>query len=155
MAIKTKGTHLYIIDPADSSVLRVACVTQISGITAARDQVEVSCLEDLARSYEAGMITPGAATFGLNFDTGEASHTRLHELYVAGTNLEWAIGFGDGTAPPTVDSADEFDTPTTRSWILFEGYISDYPFDAQLSDVWRSNVTVQVSGYPQVLAKSS
>lgn len=152
MAIKTQGTQLFFIDPEDFSVVTVGCVTSITGLTAARDQIETTCLDSAARTYEAGMATPGAAQFSINFDTSDASHNRLHELYVAGTKVDWALGWSDGTAAPTSDST-AFTLPTTRSWIEFNGYISDLPFDFALNTVVTSNVAIQVSDFPVLHAK--
>ncbi|MDA8485165.1 phage tail protein [Pseudomonas resinovorans] len=165
MAVKTQGTQLFLIDPEFDSngagIIVVGCVTTITGLTAARDQIETTCLEDSARSYEAGMATPGAASFTINFDPSEASHTRLHELYVLGTKVEWALGWGDFTPgppnpgpAPTLDSNYEFDLPAARSWITFNGYISDLPFDFALNAVVTSNVSVQVSDFPILVPKA-
>lgn len=152
MAKKTQGTMLWFIDPADDSLVKIGCVTNITGLTAARDQIETTCLEDQARSYEAGLATPGAAQFGINFDPSDASHVRLHELYVLGENIEFALGWSDGTAPPTTDSS-EFVLPTSRSWIRFGGFISDCPFDFSQNAVVASTVSVQVSGFPTLTPK--
>jgi hypothetical protein len=73
-------------------------------------------------------------------------------LYVEGTDLDFALGWSDGTAAPTSDST-AFTTPTTRTWILFSGFISDLPFDFALNTVVTSNVSVQVSGFPTLVAK--
>lgn len=161
MAIKTQGTQLYFIDPADGSLVTVGCVTTINGLTAARDQIETTCLEDSARTYEAGMATPGAATFGINFDTSDASHVRMHELYRLGDKLNWAIGWGDFTPgppaagpAPTVDTNADFNLPATRSWITFNGYISDLPFDFALNTVVTSTVSIQVSDFPVLVPKA-
>lgn len=154
MAVKTQGTELYFIDPADGSVTEVGCVTTITGLTAARDQIETTCLDSTARTYEAGMATPGTASFGINFDPSDASHTRLHELYVAGTKVDWALGWSDGTATPTVDSNDDFVLPSSRTYITFNGYVSDLPFDFALNAVVQSNVSVQVSDFPILVAKT-
>lgn len=154
MAIKTQGTELYFIDPDTFAVTKVGCVTQITGLTAARDQIETTCLDSDARTYEAGMATPGAAQFGVNFDTGDASHVRLHQLYVDGVNIDWALGWSDGTGiAPTSDST-AFELPTTRSWLSFEGFIQDLPFDFALNAVVGSNVSIQVSGFPTLQAKA-
>jgi hypothetical protein len=153
MAIKTQGTQLYFIDPDNFAVVQVGCVTTITGLTAARDQIETTCLDSDARTYEAGMATPGAAQFTVNFDTGDVSHTRLHELYVAGTKVDWALGWSDGVAPPTSDST-AFTLPSTRSWIEFNGYISDLPFDFALNAVVTSNISIQVSDFPVLVPKA-
>lgn len=152
MAIKTQGTQLYFIDPDDFSVVTVGCVTTITGLTAARNQIETTCLDSAARTYEAGMATPGTAQFTINFDTSDASHNRLHELYVEGTKVDWALGWSDGTAAPTSDST-AFTLPTSRSWIEFNGYVSDLPFDFALNAVVTSNVSIQVSDFPTLHAK--
>lgn len=154
MALKTQGTELFVVDPDDLSVIKVGCVTTINGITASRDQIETTCLDSAARTYEAGMATPGAMTFGINFDPSDASHTRLHELYVAGETLEWAVGLSDGTADMTTASTDGFTVPTSRSFILFDGFITDLPFDFSLNAVVSSTVSVQVSGFPTLSVKA-
>lgn len=153
MAKKTQGTELWFIDPTGDILTKVGCVTSITGLTAARDQIETTCLEDQARSYEAGLATPGQAQFGINFDPSDASHVRLHELYVAGTSLSFALGWSDGTSPPTNDSS-VFTLPTSRSWITFDGFIADLPFDFSQNAVVASTVSVQVSGFPILTPKT-
>lgn len=148
MAQRTQGTQLYFVDPDDGTVVTVGCVTAITGLTAARDQIETTCLDSAARTYEAGMATPGAAQFTINFDNSDASHVRLHELYREGTILDWAIGWSEDDSAPTVDVDDGLVLPGTRSWITFTGYISDLPFDFALNSVVTSNISVQVSDFP-------
>lgn len=152
MAVKTQGTELYLIDPDDLSLITVGCVTSINGISATRDQLETTCLASAARTFMAGLANPGAATFGINFDPSDDSHIRLHELFVEGADLQWAIGWSDGTADPSSQSTDGFALPTSRSWIQFDGFINDLPFDFALNAVVSSTVSVQVSGLP-VLSK--
>lgn len=153
MAKKTQGTELWFIDPTGDVVTKVGCVTNITGLTAARDQIETTCLEDQARTYEAGLATPGAAQFGINFDPSDASHVRLHELYVLGTVLAFALGWSDGTVAPTNDSS-LFVLGATRSWITFDGFVSDLPFDFAQNAVVASTVSVQVSGFPLLTPKT-
>jgi hypothetical protein len=155
MAVKTQGSDLFFVDPYDNTVIKVGCVTSISGINAARDQIEVTCLDSEARIYEAGLASPGTATFTINFNPQDDSHVRVHELYVVGTKLNWALGWSDGTATPTADSDGEFVAASSRSWILFNGYIQDFPFDVNLNSVVQSNVSVQVSDFPVVVPASS
>ena len=150
MAKATKGTVLYVVDPADDSVLIVGCTTNIDGIDTSIAQNETTCLGDMARTYEAGLAEPGAATFTINFDPADASHVRLHQLKVQGTTLQWAVGIGPGAAPTGVDSNGGFILPTTRAWIEFEGYMNSYPFSFPLGGLITSNVGIQVSGEPTV-----
>lgn len=151
MAVKTQGTDLFVIDPADESLIEVGCVTSIDGIDTALDQIETTCLSGSARTYLAGLATPGTATFGINTDPSDPSHVRLHQLKVAGTTLQWALGWSDGTANPTVDSAGNFNLPNTRSWITFEGFMNSFPFSFQQNSVVQSTVGIQVSGEPALV----
>lgn len=159
MTIKSQGTDLYTIDPATGALLDVGCITSLDGIDTAIDQIETTCLNDLTRTYEAGLSTPGAATFGLQFDPSEVNHVRLHQLKTAGTQLKWAIGFSDGTVAPTTatDSAgdNEFVLPPTRSWLVFDGYMNSFPFTFGLNTMVTSTVGIQVSGEPVLIPKSS
>lgn len=152
MAIKTQGTHLYAIDPADDSVLTVGCVTSIDGIDTTLEQIETTCLDSPARTYLAGLATPGAATFGINVDPTDPSHIRLHELKISGAVLEWAIGWSDGTAAPTV-LAEAFVLPATRTWLQFDGFMNSYPFSFAQNAVVTSTVGIQVSGEPTLVPK--
>jgi hypothetical protein len=154
MAQKTQGTVLYAVDPADDSLITVGCITALSGIDTTNEQIETTCLEDSARTYLSGLATPGTATFDINFDMTDTTHTRLHALKVAGTTLEWIVGFSDGTAAPVVDSGGTWDPPTSRSWIRFQGFMTNFPFDFQQNSVVQSSVGIQISGEPEIIAKS-
>ncbi len=143
---------LYTIDPDDDSVLVVGCVTSIDGVDTTLEQLETTCLDASARTYIAGLATPGSASFGLNVDPSDASHVRLHELKIAGTTLQWAIGWSDDTSPPTV-TAGEFVYPTTRSWLAFDGYMNSYPFSFGQNAVVTSTVGIQISGEPALIPK--
>jgi len=159
MTIRSQGTDLFTIDPATGALLDVGCITSLDGIDTAIDQIETTCLNDITRTYEAGLSTPGAATFGLQFDPSEVNHIRLHQLKTAGTQLKWAIGFSDGTVAPTTgtDSSgdNEFVLPPTRSWLVFDGYMNSFPFTFGLNTMVTSTVGIQVSGEPVLIPKSS
>lgn len=156
MAIKTAGTELYAIDPADGTVIEVGCATSIDGIDTTVEQIETTCLASLTRTYQAGLNTPGTATFTISTDPGDASHIRLHQLKVLGATLQWAIGWSDGTgtAPTSTTGTGgqyEFVTDPARSWILFEGFMNAYPFSFALNAVVSSNVGIQISGEPEFI----
>jgi hypothetical protein len=153
-ALNVQGSNLYFADPDTDEIIEVGCVTTLSGLTASRDQNEVTCISDLARRFEAGLLTPGAATFSINFDPSDESHIRLHELYRTGVNLNWALGLADGTTAPTgVDSDGVLVAPTDRTFITFNGYISEYPFDLSIGAKVASNLSVQVSDFPELNVK--
>lgn len=159
MSLKTQGTHLYIIDPdatGGPEVLQVGCVTSIDGIEATRDQLEKTCMESEAREYEPGMPTPGQMTFGINFDPADDSHVRIYELWRAGTKFEMALGYSDGTAAPSgIDTAGQFELPTTRSWlVMHDSYFANVPQSLALNALVTANVAVQLSGFPDLIRKA-
>lgn len=159
MPIPAQGTDLFAIDPDSGTLLDVGCITSLDGIDTAIDQIETTCLNDTSRTYAAGLATPGAATFGLMIDPQNPVHIRLHQLKTAGVTLQWAVGWSDGTALPTVgtDSSgdDEFVFPPTRSWLAFEGYMNSFPFTFGINTMVTSTVGIQVSGEPVLIPKSS
>lgn len=152
MAVRTRRTSLYFIDPQNSQIVTVGCATSITGLSAPREQLEKTCLEDDDAQYEGGIKRPGAASITLNFDPSDASHLRLQELYDEGVNVAWAIGWGDGPpapaalVPPTVGSDDDFDFPDTRTYTRFEGYVADLPTDFELNTFVTGTMSIQLSG---------
>lgn len=156
MAVKTQGTQLYFVDPVGDVITEVYCITELTGLSSSRDQIDVTCLSDQERQFEAGMMNPGQANFGIYTDLKQPSHLRLHQLFVEGTKVEWAAGWSDGIgiAPTGVDSSGEFVLPTTRSWLTFNGYVSDYPFDFAQNSSVASNLGIQTSGPTVPVAKT-
>lgn len=158
MAQKTQGTMLYVLDPDTDEVLEVGCVTSIDGLDSTIEQVETTCLSSDARTYIGGLATPGTATFGINADSSDESHVRLHQLKVTARNLKWAIGWSDGILPPTAaagsDGEFDFVLPMTRSWITFEGFMNSFPFSFAQNSVVTSTVGIQVSGDPVWIPKT-
>ncbi len=157
--MKAQGSQLFFIDPEANSfgcaAIEVGCVLNLDGIDTTTEQNEVTCLADLTRRYEAGLATPGAASFDINFNMTDASHLRLHQLKVAGTSLKWALGWSDGLGiAPEVDTACDFDPPDTRSWILFEGFMTSFPFNFAQNAQVVSKVGIQVSGEPILVPKA-
>lgn len=163
MTVKTQGTDLFGIDPRDNSLITVGCVTTIDGIDSSVEQIETTCLNSgKDRKYVAGMGTPGAASFGINIDPSDPSHLKLYQLKQLGLTLKWAIGWGDGPMeadgtidlPPTV-ATDDFSLPDGRSWLLFEGYLSSFPFSFNMNDVVKSAVGIQISGTQVLIPKAN
>lgn len=150
MAKLTQGTTLYWID---GTTVQAVAATNISGLSAQRDSIETTDLTDNAKTFVAGLMSPGNAQFSINFDPSIAVHKKLHDAYVSGVSLKWALGWSDGTAAPTVTSGN-FTLPTTRSFLQFEGFIHDVTFDFSLNTIVKSQVSVQVSGMPVLSAKA-
>lgn len=154
MAILAQGTQIYALvpsatTPGEHEVMAIECATTFSPGGAPADQIETTCLESTSREYMPGLRTPGQASIGINADPRNASHIRLHQLSETDPSpvLKFAVGWSDGTEPPTLDAnGDDFELPTTRTWFVFEGYVSDFPFDFASNTVVTSTVTVQRSG---------
>jgi hypothetical protein len=148
MSILSQGTQVYAINPVTRELITIQCATAFNPGGNPADQLEDTCLEAFDRSYKPGLRTPGAATLTLNADPSFESHTDLFDLSKQNPppSLKWAIGWSDGTAPPTVDSNGNFNLPNTRTWLDFEGYVSDFPFDFQLNSIVSGDVSIQRSG---------
>src|SRR5690554_6913185 len=152
MAILSQGSQVYALvptsaDPETFEVLAIACATAFTPGGNPADQIETTCLEDFDRSYMPGLRTPASATLTVNFDPAEPSHVRLFELSQENPTptIRWALGWSDGTAAPTADG-DDFELPASRTWFVFEGYLSDVPFDFATNSVVTSDITIQRVG---------
>ena len=154
MAIRTAGTALFFIDPYDNSVNKVGCPTSLTGFSSPREQIDVSCLEDQEGKFEGGRKTPGQASIGLNLDPSDPTHLRLYELDKSGETVKWAIGWADGTADAEADSLGEWDNPATRTWLEFDAYVVDFPFDFSMNAVVTGTLPLQVTGEKVWIPKS-
>lgn len=149
-SIKTQGTKLFFVNPADDTIHGVDCMTSFNPGGAPADQLEDTCMEDTSgvRSYKPGLRTPGQGSLVLNADPTNASHLLLFQLSQGDVkNLQWALGWSDGVAAPTsVDTSGDFILPSSRTWYTFEGYVADFPFDFALNALVTSTVPIQRSG---------
>ena len=146
MAIRTQGTKLYFWDPDSAEVVQVACVTQMNFPGAPRERIETTCMEEDERSYVPGLATPADASFTINFDPSEPSHQRLYELYdQAVEDVQFAVGWSDGTADPTGDVTG-MTFPSTRSFMEYLAAVVDVPYDFAVNAVVATAVALQVSG---------
>lgn len=154
--MRTAGTTLWFLDPdAACAAVQVGCPTNITGLDSTIDQLETTCLDALARTYESGLATPGTATFTINFEPSDASHRRLLALKKAGTTVKWAIGFPESQDEPSgalgTDDECDWTLPTTRSWVTFEGFVNSFPLDIPVGGLFTVNVGVQISGDPDIV----
>lgn len=154
MSVLTQGTKVYALVPPASgtgspTVMQIECATAFNPGGSPKEQIEDTCLEDSERSYKPGLRTPGQASLTINADPSNASHIRLHQLAEMNgdTTMKWAVGWSDGTAAPTVNTAgDDFELPDSRTWYVFQGYVSDFPFDFAANSVVSTAATIQRSG---------
>ena len=171
MAILTQGSQVFVLaptkaDPAEYEVLAVKCATTFTPGGSPADQIETTCLEASDRAYMPGLRTPGQASLGISFDPKEPSHIRLFELSQAATpeTLKWVLGWSDGARdaegvntvlPTKAASGNEFELPTGRTWLEFDGYLADVPFDFATNTVVSSTVSIQRSGGAKLTQKEA
>lgn len=162
MSVLTQGTQIFFIDPeydtSGAGVREIECATTFSPGGNPADQIEDTCLSATTRSYRPGLRTPGQATIGLNADPENDSHVRLHELSETDPSpiLRFAVGWADGTSLPTLDtSGEDFDLPADRTWLVFDAYVSDFPFDFSANSVVTTQAALQRSGGSVWLKRSA
>jgi hypothetical protein len=74
--------------------------------------------------------------------------------YTSAPTVALTGGAGTGAAATAVVNDEvDFNLPTTRTWITFEGYMNSFPFSFALNDVVKSTVGIQVSGDPVLVPK--
>lgn len=158
MAIKTQTTELFIIAPGSpGTVTKVGQVTDIKGIDAPISAVESTTLDSDHRTYTPGIAEPASATFTVQFDPDDASQATLHGLRNAGTVLQWAVGFSDGSVPPALDAGGGGafdDTAIARSFVYFEGFMTTFDFSAEINGVVSSSVGVQLTDRPSLVVSA-
>lgn len=165
MSVLAQGTHIFFIHPNYDSggpaVVRLQCATAFNAGGAPRDQLDDTCLEDMDARSKAGLRRPGVATIGINPDPQYESHKLLYDLFNGGeqVDIKFAVGWADGTAAPTLGSDGDFSLPTSRTWFLYEAYVSDFPFDHALNTIVAGTISLQRSGgsnwIPKVIAPAS
>lgn len=164
MSVLTQGTQLFVL--ANGAVSEVECITAFSPGSNPADQIEDTCLsEKNDRTFKRGLRTPGAASLTLNADPKNASHIMLYNLSIsddeADQDLTFAIGWSDGEASPTVageaasGAVDGLVLPDSRTWFVFKGYVSDFPFDFAANTVVSTSASIQRSGSAVWVPKAS
>jgi len=123
------------------------------------ENIDVTGLPQSERDYIPGLRALGQASMTLLPDPKDPSHVRLYQLSVSNDiedqDLTFAVGWSDGAAAPAVNSAgDDFDLPSTRTWFVFRGYISDFPFDFAVNSAVSTQMTIQRRGAGQWIIKT-
>lgn len=162
MSVVTQGTQLFVVN--NNVVIEVECITSFSPGSSPADQIEDTCLSERnTRSYKKGLRTPGQATATLNADPANDSHVMLSDLAESNDqqDLVFAIGWADGDSVPTYDATglnpdavDGLVLPDDRTWYVFKGYVSDFPFDFQANTVVQTSATIQRNGQGQWVKKA-
>ncbi|UXC34780.1 phage tail tube protein [Cupriavidus gilardii] len=144
--IKSQGTELYLAQ-GPATVQRVVCVTSISGLGGARDQIDITCLDNTGdREYAGGLGNPGQVQVGFNVHKNEVSHEDILNLKESGETVSWGIYSSDAAGVPTADSNGTLQPVAGRASAIFDGYVSDVNIDIQGNDIWKGTITIQRSG---------
>ena len=151
MSVVTQGTQLFVL--ANGVVSEIECITAFSPGGSPADQIDDTCLSERnTRKYKKGLRTPGQATATLNADPANASNLMLSNMAESNdqSDVTFAIGWADGESKPTIGSSegavDGLTLPSDRTWYVFKGYVSDFPFDFQGNTVVQTSATIQRSG---------
>lgn len=151
MSVLTQGTQFYVL--ANGVVSEVECITSFTPGGNPADQIEDTCLSERnSRTYKKGLRTPASATVTLNADPANASHLMLHNLAESDDEqlLTFAVGWADGESAPTASnsggSVDGMLLPDDRTWFVFQGHVTDFPFDFQANAVVSTTAAIQRSG---------
>lgn len=143
--IKSQGTDLYWAS-GPTEVTRAVCITGISGLGGARDQIETSCLDNTEdKSFVGGLGTPGQVTVPFNVHKNEISHEDLIALKASGEVVSWGIYSSDSATVPTA-VASVMQTVASRASAIFEAYVADVTIDIQGNNIWKGTITLQRSG---------
>ncbi len=153
MSVVTQGTQLFVL--ANGAVSEIECITAFSPGGSPADQIDDTCLSDRnTRKYKKGLRTPGQATTTLNADPANSSHLMLSNMAESNDqeDVTFALGWADGESTPTVaaegaaGAVDGLVLPSDRTWYVFRGYVSDFPFDFAANSVVSTSATIQRSG---------
>lgn len=147
--VKTQGTKLYFAAGTPLAIMVMTCPTGITGLGGARDQIDSTCLSATDdKSFVGGLGNPGQVSVPFIFKPTEADQQELFALKASGVDVDWLIGFSDGTAAPTLDSDDSLTPPAAadRTSAKFIAYVADVNIDIATNEIVRGTMTLQRSG---------
>lgn len=118
----------------------VASVTVVAGGTGYTGTPTVT----FAAPAGGGVTATGTVTAVAGVITG-VTITNAGSGYITAPTVTFA-GAGTGATGTAVLGAADFVLPTTRTWFIFDGYVSDFPFDFAANTVVTTAATIQRSG---------
>lgn len=85
-------------------------------------------------------IVSGGEVTGFNITNPGSGYTTAPTIALTGG------GGADAAATAVLGDGDDFVLPPTRTWFVFDGYVSDFPFDFAANTVVTTAATIQRSG---------
>jgi hypothetical protein len=157
MAMKTKGTSLYVKHPITGALYKFHCPKGIDDPGVTIPEVDATCLDSDGMESDPGMPSTGAVSVTFDFDTAVASHMLLQEFIRDGLQPEWVLGYSDGTVNPTIDNVTgEWVLPSGRSWEVYgPAYIAGLSKGFAVNANVASTMSFKPSGLPVTIPKSS
>lgn len=158
MQHKTQGSELYVRDTSVSPpvVMKIGQLVDINNLGGQASDIDVTDLDAVRfKQFLSGLIDPGSASIGINFDSASNAHQFLNDN-AGGDQYDWAIGLSNGVGiPPTQNTANSaFELPSTRAWLTFVASVHMQQFGFAVDSVVKFNSALRVSGEITVTPKA-
>lgn len=150
--IKTQKTHIFYRTGAASTfaMARVQGVTGFTPSAGAPTPINVTDLDSDATENILGLQDNGTVAYAMNrlpWNDARAAAQNAFLEQLVGEERRYVIGYSDGTAPPTVDSATGVITlPATRSYDQFLGSYGGFSTAFAANDAARITANVSIVG---------
>lgn len=158
MQHKTQGSELYVRNTTISppEVLKIGQLVDINNLGGQASDIDVTDLDaQRFKEFLSGLIDPGSAAIGINFDSASLAHQFLNDN-AGGDQFDWAIGLSNGFGiPPTQNTGNTaFELPSTRAWLTFTASVHMQQFAFAVDSVVKFNSALRLSGEITVTPKA-
>ena len=137
------------VEPTVGTAGALAAISLTTGGTGYTTAPTVAITGGGGTGATATAIISGGAVTGFNITNPGAGYTSTPTIALTG-------GAGSGaTAAAVLGDSDDFVLPSTRTWFIFDGYVSDFPFDFSANAAVTTAATVQRSGGSAWIRKSA
>lgn len=133
-AVKSAGTKLEVKDPTTNTWKSICGVTDFSGPTASRGEMDATKLCSTAKEFDLDLPDYGSLTINGFYEPGDASHILLDDLFRNAEKTQFRItyvddGLGNGATIQT-----------------FEARVSGKPITASQGDFVKVSITLRITG---------
>ena len=132
---KTVGYKSVLVATTSTGLdVNLAQVRNISGPGVTATDVDTTTMDSSTnyRTFAAGLLDPGEVTFGIVYDSTDATHSRLVRWMGSRYSAGWKVYHGS--------------TAATEQG--FTGYVKGMSREIPMDDVITCDVTIKVSGSP-------